>query len=301
MISFIANYESFRDVGRFHHGRKNLELLIQAEDRYYQKTGEYLPLDPFSDTFDAKKKLGWNPGWFTHTCEYGVSVSGVAFTAVVRYRLGDGTFNYRNEPVNVQSFSSGVTSIYSGQDHNCALTSKGTKCWGSDINGQLGDGSYISKSTPVGVIGLNANALALSSGGSHTCALIGNGTIKCWGDNSYGQLGNGNFQDSLLPVDVIGLSSGVTKISTGEFHTCVLLTGGGIKCWGNNSSCQLGDNTNLNRNTPVEYNVLDLSSGYASLSSGDNYTCSLTETGEIKCWGGDYGCTPSTIKGTGLQ
>ena len=55
LLSYAANYGVFWDAGRFHHGRKNLKLLIQAEDRYYQKTGEYLPLDPFSDDSDVKK------------------------------------------------------------------------------------------------------------------------------------------------------------------------------------------------------------------------------------------------------
>jgi len=177
--------------------------------------------------------------------------------------------------------------VVSGGDHTCALTSGGAvKCWGSNAIGQLGDGTVgTDRLTPVDVVGLADRVVAIAAGGRHTCALTSGGAAKCWGRNSMGQLGDGTSgTDRLTPVDVVGLSSGVVAIAAGELHTCVLTSGGAVKCTGSNYYGQLGDGTvGTNRLTPVD--VVGLANGVVAIATGGGHTCALTSGGAVKCWG----------------
>jgi len=174
--------------------------------------------------------------------------------------------------------------VSSGQWHTCALTtSGGVKCWGWNGTGQLGNGGTTPSTTPVDVSGLSSGVAAIATGGFHTCALMTSGGVKCWGRNDQGQLGNGGTTLSTTPVDVSGLSSGVAAIATGGFHTCALMTSGGVKCWGRNDDGQLGDGTTHDSTTPV--NVSGLPSGAKAISAGGDHTCAVTTEGAAKCWG----------------
>jgi alpha-tubulin suppressor-like RCC1 family protein len=104
----------------------------------------------------------------------------------------------------------------------------------------------------VDVVGLGSGVVAIAAGDSHTCVLTTGGGVKCWGYNVSGALGDGTTTFRVTAVDVIGLGSGVAEIAVGYFHTCVLTTGGGVKCWGSNSDGQLGDGTITDRSTPVD-------------------------------------------------
>jgi alpha-tubulin suppressor-like RCC1 family protein len=201
-------------------------------------------------------------------------------------RLGDGTTTDRTTPVDVVGLSSGVVAISAGDSHSCALTnSGGMKCWGKNDYGQLGDGTTTIRTTPVDVVGLTSGVAAISANGSHSCALTTVGGVKCWGSNTYGQLGDGTTKtfSTRVPVDVVGLSSGVAAISAGLSHSCALTNAGGMKCWGWNYYGQLGDGTNTLRKTPVD--VVGLTSGVAAIAAGWLHSCALTNAGGMKCWG----------------
>jgi alpha-tubulin suppressor-like RCC1 family protein len=171
-----------------------------------------------------------------------------------RGQLGDGTTDDSSTPVEVTGIST-ATQVAVGFSHACALLSDGKiECWGLDNSGQLGDGPAptYSTATPVEVKGIST-ATQITAGGFSTCARLSSGKVECWGSNRYGQLGNGSIDEYGIstPVEVKGIST-ATQVAAGEFHTCALLSGGRVDCWGVNGSGQLGDGTHRSRRTPVE-------------------------------------------------
>jgi alpha-tubulin suppressor-like RCC1 family protein len=179
--------------------------------------------------------------------------------------------------VDVVGLGSGITAVAAGGTHTCALTSSGgVKCWGLNIYGQLGDGTNIDRYTPVDVVGLGGGVDDVTVGYEHTCVLTSSSRMKCWGLNIYGQLGDGTNIDRYTPVDVVGLMSGVAEVTAGSWHTCAVISNGGVKCWGLNDYNQLGDGTNNNSNTPVD--VYGLEGGLNSLLSKSAKSLILTSS-----------------------
>tara|TARA_B100000676_G_scaffold58987_1_gene58130 strand:+ start:842 stop:6118 length:5277 start_codon:yes stop_codon:yes gene_type:complete len=114
------------------------------------------------------------------------------------------------------------------------------------------------------------------------CALLDNYSLRCTGPNNYGQLGLGSFSQSNGTVDFGNHQP--AAISNGNNHNCAILTDGLVKCWGRNNLGQLGDGSNSNRNAPVSVN-LGTNTTAVAISAGTDYTCAITNSGAIKCWG----------------
>jgi hypothetical protein len=195
------------------------------------------------------------------------------------------------------ALSSGVTAIAAGGQHTCALVNGGVKCWGTNGSGQLGDSSNTQRLIPVDVTGLTSGVTAISAGAAHTCALTTGGGLKCWGFNSNGQLGDNSNSNRNVPVDVVGLTSGVTSVAAGYFHTCAVASGGAVKCWGDNFVGELGNNSSDESHVPVD--VSGLGSGASKVAVGTSHSCALMISGGVKCWGinfngqlGDGGVDP---------
>ncbi len=125
-----------------------------------------------------------------------------------------------------------VTALASGGYHNCVLMEDtgGVKCWGHNSKGQVGDGTTTSRLTPVDVSGLGSGAAAIGGGFLHSCALLDTGYMMCWGDNTWGQIGDGTTYRRLEPVSVSRLYN-VAQFSAGGGHNCSLRTDGVVRCW----------------------------------------------------------------------
>jgi len=124
-------------------------------------------------------------------------------------------------------------------------------------------------------------ATAISAGGGHACALLSDATVKCWGSNGSGQLGDGTRTRRLTAVAVRGLA-GATSVSAGEAVSCALLADRTARCWGDNRFGQLGDGTTTSRSAPVAVQGL---SGAVAVSAGGSHACAVLVDHTVVCWG----------------
>jgi alpha-tubulin suppressor-like RCC1 family protein len=225
---------------------------------------------------------------YQHTCAVTTGGGAVCWGSNGTGQLGDGTTTDRSTPTAVSGLSSGVATLAAGWFHTCAAaTGGGMWCWGANWSGQLGDGTTTNQSTPVAVTGLSTGVAVIALGISHTCALTAGGGVVCWGQNAQGELGDGTTTDRLTPTVVSGLSNGTAALAAGQGHTCAVMTGGGVVCWGGGGKGQLGDGTTTRRTMPMAVN--GLSSGVAEVAAGQNHLCALTEGGGVLCWGNNGG------------
>ncbi|HET8897407.1 MAG TPA: hypothetical protein VFN09_01305 [Rhodanobacteraceae bacterium] len=238
-----------------------------------------LPVDVngATDTIDV------NAGEY-HTCALTATGAAQCWGFNTHGQLGNGSIVNSTFPVDVLGLGSGVQAIATGYDHTCALLGTSVvECWGYNGFGQLGigvtDDDNITMPTELQALGSGIRAIA--TGYRHSCAVLDAGTVKCWGDNYYGELGDGTTVDSPTPVDVVGLTD-VQSIVAGQSHTCALLESGTVKCWGYNFYGQLGNGTTTASILPVD--VVGLA-GVHAISAGESFTCALFDAGTIKCWG----------------
>ncbi len=193
----------------------------------------------------------------------------------------------------------GATQLTSGTNHSCVLVSGGqVRCWGDNDQGQLGDGTTTPRSRPVTVTndagtGPLTGVAAVSAGEQHTCALKSNGQVRCWGDNSTGQLGDGTTTDRLRPVTVsnpngTGALTDMTQVSAGGFFSCAEKSNSQLRCWGSNFFGQLGDGTTTNRTRPVSVSNTTGANNLQNVkkvSAGRWHACVVLDNGQARCWG----------------
>lgn len=221
----------------------------------------------------------------THTCAVSTAGEVWCWGDNESGQLGDGTVADRLQPRPVAGLTN-VRTVATGLGTTCAVTQSGAvRCWGSNSRGQLGDGTFDDKLVPSPVSGLGAGVDTVVVGAAHACARLTSGTVSCWGDNTVGQLGTGSTSASNVPVQVAALS-GVSSLAPGgggNDHTCAVVAGGAVKCWGNNYAGQLGDGTILDRTAPVA--VAGLTGAAVAVATGARHTCALYASGTAACWG----------------
>ncbi len=206
-----------------------------------------------------------------------------------------------------------ATRVAAGANFTCALLDDGTvKCWGVHLDGRLGDEGAADQTVggspadmgdnlPRVDLGTLASVTALVAGDDHMCALLTTGGLKCWGENASGQLGYGHTNDlgdqlgemgDDLPEVDLGQGNAALAIAAGSHHTCALLAGGAVKCWGGNAMGQLGLGDVANRGDgPAEMGdalpAVDLGTAAVavSLAAGDYHSCAWLDDGRVKCWG----------------
>lgn len=152
---------------------------------------------------------------------------------------------------------SGVASVTVGYADACAVTTAGSLlCWGENQDGEIGNNTNIISFIPVQVLNLAGTSplsgiASVTAGENDACALTSTGGALCWGTSFNGDLGDGTGHQAEIPVQVAGLTSGVTEIGSGYHHNCAILSSGGVMCWGFNINGQLGNGNTDDQLTPV--------------------------------------------------
>jgi alpha-tubulin suppressor-like RCC1 family protein len=200
-------------------------------------------------------------------------------------------------PTVVVNLGTDIKQISAGAFHTCALKSSNANvlCWGSNQLSQLGDANIAvgvqANPIPSAVVNLGTDTQQISAGYNHTCALKNNGNVLCWGSNSSGELSLPLTTPNLAsPTSVIGLGSGIVKLSAGGNRTCVLTNSTGVLCWGGFVTQQFEDGGSSGYSqlpsTVVGLNGIDTT----QISAGTSHTCALKSSGNVLCWGGNaYG------------
>ena len=125
------------------------------------------------------------------------------------------------------------------------------KCWGHNLSAQVGTGEVTTNEpAPRTVSGISTAGRSIATGSFHTCTVIPSGSVRCWGSNTDGRLGDGTTTHRILPITVSGISD-VIEVAAGASHTCALRATGAVLCWGLNANGQIGDASTVSRSTPV--------------------------------------------------
>jgi len=197
-------------------------------------------------------------------------------------QLGNGSLSDSSIPVS--SGLSGVFDIAANYHHTCVTNMAGdtVRCAGNDSNGQIGDhGAPTYVMVPTSSMPLGGFE-TIAGGNAHGCG-IRNGDAYCWGENRYGQLGRGDLIADAWPavVESSVMPGAFEGVGVGDRHSCAVLMGGNVQCWGGNDHGQLGDGTTTQHALPIEVSV----SGATQIAAGTAHTCTVLSSGGVRCWG----------------
>ena len=208
-------------------------------------------------------------------------------------QLGDNTIVNKSSPVQVSGGGTNWKQVSAGGFHTTAIKTDGTLwTWGSNSLGQLGDNTIVSKSTPVQVtMGGVANTnwkQVVGGGQNYTAAIKTDGTLWSWGYNAFGNLGDNTIVDKSTPVQVSGGGTNWKQVSCALYHTAAIKTDGTLWLWGFNLNGGLGDNTRVNKSTPVQ--VSGGGTNWKQVACILQQTAAIKTDGTLWLWGrNDFG------------
>jgi alpha-tubulin suppressor-like RCC1 family protein len=218
-------------------------------------------------------------------------------------QLGNGARpGAQSTPVSVLGLTGSAVQLAAGSTHACArlATTGEVQCWGLNQYGQLGDGisdhgmtCYPSTECSMRAVTVSGitGAVDISSGYDTTCAALGDGTVRCWGRNEYGQLGDaGAVTQSNTPVTVSGVAN-ATRVAVGARHACAVSNDGSVRCWGQNQLGAIGNgatsNSPLLGATQVRTSSSAFLGGVTFIDASALGTCAVRAGGRVACWGGN--------------
>lgn len=293
---------ALRDLTVTNTGNAAANNLVFSVNGSASIAGETSPVQPCGTSLAAGAScryrvrfLPTRPGVFNATASV-TYANGLANVAVILPLQGRGVV-----PIQVAAHGA----------HTCVRNRIGKiQCWGANDHGQLGLGSatasFSTPQTAVVDLGGDYYARSVSVGVLHTCAILDGGSVKCWGDNNYGELGRGNLDENVgksagemgANLVSVNLGAGVvaTQLALGYSHSCALVSNAGpdnVKCWGRNHRGQLGIGNTLDRG----HSASDLGSNLPfvqlggrakQISTKSSHTCAVLENSTVKCWGSNF-------------
>jgi len=219
-----------------------------------------------------------------HEATCGTTTTGklVCWGSVNQGQLGDAIASDTGHPPLVVDEGPGWTTVAVGGLHTCAVKNGDVYCHGDDYLGALGSGAFRSDRTMGPKIEVGMQVAQLAANYSFTCALSSDGmAMKCWGSNSKGQLGNGEFSRKYRPTEAQLPAGTVTQLVAGDNHTCALVDGVPY-CWGLNDEQHLGTSTGVLSSVPVRASMAT----FTQLTAGESHTCGITsDATKLECWG----------------
>ncbi|HEV7586436.1 MAG TPA: IPT/TIG domain-containing protein [Solirubrobacteraceae bacterium] len=248
--------------------------------------------DPTSTTVEAGEPAVFQAaasGFPAPTVQWEVSANGGStWSAVAGATAPTLTIEKTVLAENGREFRAAFTNLAGKATSNFATLTVATNhysavAWGQNLFRQLGDGTAQALSdVPVPVSTLTF-VTSVAAGGFHSLALLANGTVKAWGSNGFGQLGDGTNLTREVPVAVSGLSA-VRAIAAGGHHSLALMSNGTVMAWGDNESGQLGTGNTAESEVPVQVKGL---TGVRAISAGADHSLALMSNGTVMAWGND--------------
>lgn len=197
--------------------------------------------------------------------------------------LGRGVRSISPSPVPV-TLPGGASAAAVGATRVCAVVGGRLYCWGqAGLGDTTANGHVAPIETAASILGATVAGVSLSPY-SNGCAWSTAGSAYCWGNNGNGQIGNGTTSIYETSPTAVSTLTSVVHMAQSDHHTCAALSGGPLYCWGDNSSYQLGDGTNVPKSSPLQVNNI---SNVSKVGAGFAYTCALGGSG-LKCWGANY-------------